>query len=104
MKSRTWAIVLVMLIGCVGGMHSADAQSANDAAYTDQIRQDTTRPFFNTSLVDHLPTSSTVPTPRQFLGYIAGAPGHLTYSKDIDAYYRALAKASPRVGIQRRQE
>lgn len=99
MKSPTWAIVLAMLIGCVGGMHSADAQNANDAAYTDQIRQDTTRPFFNTSLVDHLPASSAVPTPQQFLGYIAGAPGHLTYSKDIDAYYRALAKASPRVKV-----
>ncbi len=37
--------------------------------------------------------------PEQFLGYIVGAPGHLTYSKDIYAYYRALAKASPRVKV-----
>ena len=55
--------------------------------------------YLSTGLVDHLPKSSTVPTPQQFLGYIIGAPGHLTYSKDIYAYYRALAKASSRVKV-----
>jgi hypothetical protein len=94
MKRLIYAMVLAMLLGgvCV-------AQTANDEQYTKEIRENTTEPFFSTPLVDHLPASSKVPTPRQFLGYIAGAPGHLTYSERIDAYYRALAKATPRVKI-----
>lgn len=78
---------------------SVHAQSTNDRDYTRQIRKDTTEPYFDTNLVDRLPASATVPTPQKFLGYIVGAPGHLTYSKDIYAYYRALAKASPRVKV-----
>lgn len=93
-----------LLIGAVicGGLfatHSAIAQTTSDEVYTRQIREYTTEPYFDTNLVDHLPKSGTVPTPEQFLGYIVGAPGHLTYSKDIYAYYRALAKASPRVKV-----
>jgi hypothetical protein len=94
MKRLIHAIVLATLLGGV-----CAAQTANDGQYTKEIRENTTEPFFSTPLVDHLPASSTVPTPRQFLGYIAGAPGHLTYSEKIDAYYRALAKASPRVKV-----
>lgn len=84
---------------CVFGTRCARGQTANDKDYTNQIRKYTTEPYFDTSLVDHLPKSASVPTPQQFLGYIVGAPGHLTYSKDIYAYYRALAKASPRVKV-----
>jgi hypothetical protein len=52
-----------------------------------------------TDLVDHLPASATVPTPKKFLGYIAGAPDHLTYAEDVHAYMRALEAASPRVKV-----
>ncbi len=79
--------------------HSAVCQNTNDEGYTKQIRANTTEPFFRTNLTDHLPKSATVPTPQQYLGYIVGAPDHLTYSKDIYGYYRALAKASPRVKV-----
>jgi hypothetical protein len=90
---------LSVLIGTFFIGHATFGQTANESDYTHQIREYTTEPYFDTNLVDHLPKSSTVPTPQQFLGYIAGAPGHLTYSKDIYAYYRALAKASPRVKV-----
>ncbi len=87
---------------------SARAQSApgpsaspNDEGYTKQIRADTTESFFSTNLVDHLPASSTVPTPEKILGHIIGAPDVLTYSKDIYRYYDELAKASPRVKVFR---
>ncbi len=70
-----------------------------DAEYTRAIREATTGPQFMTDLVDHLPASATVPSPKKFLGYIAGAPDHLTYAEDVHAYMRALAAASPRVKV-----
>jgi Zinc carboxypeptidase len=51
-------------------------------------------------LVDHLPVVAGVPTPRQFLGYYIGAPKKLTYYDKIIGYYRALAKATPRVKVE----
>jgi len=70
---------------------------ANDDAYTKKIREYTTDRMFLTELVDRLPASATVPSPRKVLGYIVGTPGKLTYAKDVYRYFRALAKASPRV-------
>jgi hypothetical protein len=77
----------------------AVVEQKNDEGYTAKIREYTTEKFFLTELVDHLPASDTVPTPEKVLGYIAGAPDHLTYSKDIYSYMRALEKASPRVKV-----
>lgn len=68
-------------------------------AYTLAIRQATTGPQFMTPLVDHLPAAEGVPTPLEFNGYIAGAPGHLTYAAQVHAYMRSLAAASPRVEV-----
>ncbi len=72
---------------------------ANDQAYTEKILEFTTEPFFSTPLVDHLPTSETVPTPLDILGHIAGAADVLTYPADIYRYMRAVADASPRVEV-----
>ncbi|HEU4630995.1 MAG TPA: M14 family zinc carboxypeptidase, partial [Gemmatimonadaceae bacterium] len=70
-----------------------------DSAYTRKILEYTTEPFFLSPLVDYLPASSTVPTPLDVLGYIAGAEGHLPYSKDVYTYMRRLDEASPRVKV-----
>src|SRR5688500_6966521 len=78
---------------------AAVAQQPVDEAYTKQIRQFTTGPQFMTELVDHLPSSTTVPTPLKFNGYIAGAEGRLTYAEDVHRYMRALDEASPRVKV-----
>src|SRR6476659_7241907 len=88
---RAFAITLLLAT-------SAFAQS-NDDEYTKQIRQFTTGPQFTTELVDHLPSSATIPTPLKFLGYIAGAEGHLTYAEDVYRYMRALESATPRVKV-----
>ena len=68
-----------------------------DADYTAKIKEYTTEPYLSTPLVDHLPASSTVPTPDKVLGYIIGTPNKLTHVADIYRYYHALEKASPRV-------
>jgi dipeptidyl aminopeptidase/acylaminoacyl peptidase len=90
----------VMLVSMPLGVR-ADRPSAQevDAEYTKRIREYTTEPLFLTELVDHLPSSSVVPSPKKALGYVIGTPERLTYTKDINAYFRALAAASPRVKV-----
>ncbi len=67
-----------------------------DEEYTKLIKQYLQDPRISTELVDHMPASDKVPSPLKFLGRIPGTPGELTYAKDIERYYEALAKASPR--------
>ncbi len=73
------------------------AQQPVDSAYTAKIREHLQDPRITTELVDHLPASSTVPTPLAFFGRIVGTPGELTYARDIHRYMVALDSASPRV-------
>ncbi len=70
-----------------------------DTGYTRKILAYTTEPFFLSPLVNYLPASKTVPTPAAVLGDIAGNPKDLPYSKDVYAYMRMLAKATPRVRV-----
>ena len=70
-----------------------------DEEYTRKIREYTTEAFFLSPLVDYLPASSSVPTPKVVLGDIAGAPNKLPYSKEVYAYMRMLEKATPRVKV-----
>src|SRR2546421_12075281 len=73
--------------------------TANNAEYAAKVKANTTESYFMTELVDHLPASDKVPSPDKVIGYEVGAPGHLTYSKDLYRYYHELAKASPRVRV-----
>jgi hypothetical protein len=70
-----------------------------DEEYTKKIKEYTTETFFLSPVVDYLPASKTVPTPKAILGDIAGAPGKLPYSKEVHDYMRLLAKSSPRVRV-----
>ncbi|HXG95111.1 MAG TPA: M14 family zinc carboxypeptidase [Blastocatellia bacterium] len=70
-----------------------------DEEYSKKIREYTTEPFFLSPLVEYLPASKTVPTPKAVLGDIAGAPGKLPYSMDVYRYMRMLEKATPRVKV-----
>ena len=93
------AVLLITIF--TAALAVAQSSAANDEEYGKKIREYTTEPFFITKLVDHLPASATVPSPDKILGHIVGAPGFLTYSKDIYHYYDELAKASPRVKVFR---
>ncbi|MDQ3998424.1 MAG: hypothetical protein M3303_15555, partial [Gemmatimonadota bacterium] len=70
-----------------------------DAEYTAKIKEYLQDPRITTELVDHLPASTSVPTPLKFFGRIVGTPGELTYAKDIHRYFEALDKASDRVAV-----
>ncbi len=76
-----------------------DPHQAIDTAYTRKIKEYTTEPYFLSPIVDYLPASKTVPTPKVTLGDIAGAPGKLPYSKEVYEYMRLLAKSTPRVKV-----
>jgi hypothetical protein len=76
-----------------------DPGQAIDEDYTRKIREYTTETFFLSPLVDYLPASKTVPTPKAVLSDIAGAPNKLPYSKEVYQYMRMLEKASPRVKV-----
>jgi len=78
---------------------SSSAATANDEAYTARIKEYTTEKYFLTDLVDHLPASSSVPSPDKVLGYVIGTPNKLTYTKDIHRYMRELARTSLRVRV-----
>src|SRR5476649_2293429 len=66
-----------------------------DDDYTKKIKEYTTEPFFSSPLVDYLPASKTVPTPKAVLGDVAGAPGKLPYAEEVYTYMRMLEKAAP---------
>src|SRR5471030_2287608 len=66
-----------------------------DEDYTKKIKEYTTEPFFSSPLVDYLPASKTVPTPKAVLGDVAGAPGKLPYAEEVYDYMRMLEKAAP---------
>src|SRR6195256_1789578 len=71
--------------------------AVNNAEYGAKVKENTTQTYFMTELVDHLPASDKVPSPDKILGYTMGAPGHLTYTKDMYRYYRELERTTPRV-------
>ena len=76
-----------------------DPAQQQDADFEKSVKEWTTQPYFISPLVDHLPVVKGIPTPKDVLGYHIGAPYKLTYYADILKYYRALAKATPRVKI-----
>jgi len=77
-----------------------DPAQQQDADFEKAVKQWTTQPYFISPLVDHLPIVKGIPSPKDALGYHIGAPYKLTYYADILKYYRALAKATPRVKVE----
>ncbi|MFW6140869.1 MAG: hypothetical protein ACOC5S_05900 [Acidobacteriota bacterium] len=74
--------------------------SSIDEEYTRLIREATTRPEFLSQLTEYLPRAEGIPTSKDVLGYIAGAPDKLTYYQDNLRYVCTLAEASPCVKVE----
>ncbi|HEX9108795.1 MAG TPA: M14 family zinc carboxypeptidase, partial [Longimicrobiales bacterium] len=75
------------------------AQQQQDTAYGRLVRQYTTDPRFLAASAATLPASATIPSPKAYFGTIVGAPGVMHHTDEIYGYYRALAKATPRVRV-----
>ena len=77
-----------------------DPRQKQDEEFAKLYAQWTNEPRYGSPLVDHLPVVRGIPTPKDVIGYYVGAPAKLTYYADILKYYRALAKATPRVKVE----
>ncbi len=75
-------------------------QQAVDTTYARLVREATTDERFLPVSVATLPYSATVPSPLDYFGMIAGAPGSAHKASELYGYYRALAAASPRVVVE----
>src|ERR1700728_640660 len=107
MKRFLLALTFFLAFFSVTAPRNASAEAASpaqataapqklDDEYTKLIKEYLQDSRITTELVDHMPASDSVPSPLKFFGRIPGTPGELTYSKDINRYYEALAQASPR--------
>ena len=100
-----WLSSLALLAACAGALARAQtapdphAPDVADPVSTAAIVAATTDAHFTSPLVDYVPQSATVPSPRKFFHRIMGAPGELLDSEQAYAYARALAAASPRVRV-----
>src|SRR5579871_1367713 len=97
MKWKISLALVAVLTGAAGAQQSfvRDPKVPIDQDYTAKIKEYTTQPFFSSRLVDYLPASKTVPTPKAVLGDIAGAPGRLPYAEEVYSYMRMLEQAAP---------
>lgn len=73
---------------------------AADTNYARLVREYTTDAHFLPASVASLPLSSTIPSPQRHFGTIAGAPGVMHHADEIYGYFRALARATPRVRVE----
>jgi hypothetical protein len=96
---RPWARWTLAASAALALARPAVAQQPIDQDYSAEIRKATTEPFFLTPLVNYLPASSTVPTPKAVLGHIVGAPDVLSYPEEIYRYMRAVAAKTNRVKV-----
>ena len=84
------------------GPQVAHAQSPDtpEPGSSEAIAAATTEARFITPWVSYVPEKPGIPSPTQQLGHIVGAPGELTNTTKIYAYYRALAAATRRVRVE----
>ncbi len=73
---------------------------ALDTAYAREILSWTTMPEYTNPVVNHLPLSPTVISPRDHFGYAIGKPGVLHHVEEIYGYFEALAASTGRVRFQ----
>jgi len=81
-------------------MFPVRAQQQMDQDYGQKIKKYTTNPDYLNELVDHLPASSNITSPKDYFGTIIGAPDTLHYTEQIYGYMRKLAEQSPRVMVR----
>jgi len=98
--TATCAAVAVLGTSGASASDSSYAPDVPEPGSVEAIAEATTDAKFLNPWVSYVPESSDVPSPSDFLGHIAGAPGELSRTTDVFGYFRALAAASPRVTVE----
>jgi len=70
-----------------------------DKVSTEAIRAATTEKRFLNDWISVIPDHPTIPSPRDYLGYIAGTAGEMTNVAEIHGYMRAIADATDRAKV-----
>ena len=80
--------------------HARQSPDTPEPGSSEAIAAATTEARFMTPWVSYVPDKPGVPSPTKHLGHIVGAPGELSNTTKIYAYYRALAAATRRVRVE----
>lgn len=96
--TRSLLLVIFAVLALASVAAGVQTQALDDD-FSQAVKEWTTRPEFLSPLVDHLPKSLTVPSPKEVLGEHIGAPNILHYSEEIYSYFQALDEQSPRVKL-----
>jgi hypothetical protein len=94
------AITVFALVLMTAGTGLAQAPDTPEPGSQAAIAEATTEKRFVSPWVSYVPEHPTVPSPTDHLGHIAGAPGELSNTETIYAYYRNLADTSDRVRVE----
>jgi hypothetical protein len=100
MVLRTLVILVLVLVLVLVTMSWAQAPDTPEPGSKDAVTEATTEERFVSPWVSTIPEHPTIPSPTDHLGHIAGAPGELTNTETIYAYYRTLAETSDRVRVE----
>src|SRR5258708_4004697 len=100
MIRRLLPVLCLLAVASTLGFADDEKPDTPERGTREAIAAATTEARFASAWVADLPASATVPSPTKFLGHIAGAPGELTRTDKIYAYYRALAAATDRVKVE----
>ena len=92
-------LLITTLIVSMSNQGLAQSPGSSEPGSEDAIAAATTESRFLSPWVSYVPGHRDVPSPTAHLGHIVGAPGELTRTESIYAYYRALAAASDRVKV-----
>jgi len=94
------AIAFFTFVLVTAGLGLAQAPDTPEKGSQAAIAEATTEERFLSPWVSYVPEHPTIPSPTDHLGHIAGAPGELSNTEQIYAYYRALAATSDRVRVE----
>jgi len=98
MKYVVWfAIILCGNIALAQNPYDPDQAESGSV---EAITKDTTDPRYISPWVAYVPESSTVASPSDFLGHIAGAVNKLARTNQIYSYYRELDRVSDRIHVE----
>src|SRR5262245_62880138 len=96
----SWLVLTLLLLPAnfhlqAQGPKASGSSNPTDPEFATLVKEWTTKPEFISPLVDHLPTKTGVPTPKDILGHYIGEPKKLTYTADQQRFFRELEKALP---------
>lgn len=93
------SLIAGLLTSPIGGQDETVGGLPVDQTSTDAILAATTEDHFLNDWVSVMPDHPTIPSPRDFLGHIAGAESEMTNVNEIHAYMRAIAAATDRAEV-----